>query len=371
MEDRYIATILLHSVGDTLGFKNGDWEFFTKKSYNEILEKLYEFIDLGGINDINLDGWLVSDDTILHMSIVESLLSKYSSSDELNNNTVKNIIKACESMIVDEQHERNRYMGVAVRKHYIKLKNGENWKKFAFDHMGGGNGSAMRCHCIGLAFFGSENRRKLIQYAIDSSRMTHVNPIGWLGGLSTAIFTAFAIEEVHINKWIPTLLDIIAGEQVKQNVDMENRDESKAYETFIQAWKTYYESRFVDGIPRKTKSHTNPIQRVIYYNSLFDSNSQQGDMALGSKFGMSGYSAVIVAYDCLIDAKDSWEKLVVYSILNNFDSDTIGAIACGLFGAIYGLSKVPRNNVIYIENKETIIKMGNKMFRKYYKHEKI
>ena len=37
---------------------------------------LYDFIYLGGINHINLDGWYVSDDTLLHMIILKSLLMK-------------------------------------------------------------------------------------------------------------------------------------------------------------------------------------------------------------------------------------------------------------------------------------------------------
>ena len=45
--------ILLHSVGDTIGFKNGDWEFFGKKNYKTLnkssafehtLEIIYEYI---------------------------------------------------------------------------------------------------------------------------------------------------------------------------------------------------------------------------------------------------------------------------------------------------------------------------------------
>lgn len=371
MDDRYIATMLLHAVGDTVGFKNGEWEFFSKKSYNEALEKLYEFIDLGGINNINLEGWNISDDTLLHMAIGESLLSSYASMEELNNTTVKNIVKTCDKIMIDDEHGKKRYIGTAVKKHYIMLKKGDDWKNFSFDYLGGGSGSAMRCNCIGLAFYGKENRSKLIQYAVDSGRMTHVNPIGWMGGVAVALFTSFAIENVPINKWVPLLLEVLSSDVIKKYVNMDKTEELHAYEVFIQAWKTYYEYRFSNGVPSKTKSHTNPVQRLVFYNNVFDTSLSGKEDMIGDKYGMSGYSVVIVAYDCLIDADNSWEKLVVYAMLNNFDSDTIGAIAGGLFGALYGFSGVPKNNIIHIENKETLIKIGNQLYKKFYKREKI
>ena len=80
MEDRYIACMILHAVGDTVGFKNSEWEFKFKKGTTEVaLEKLYEFIDLGGINGISLENWLVSDDTIMHIKTALALLSDFNS----------------------------------------------------------------------------------------------------------------------------------------------------------------------------------------------------------------------------------------------------------------------------------------------------
>jgi ADP-ribosylarginine hydrolase len=365
IEERYIATMLLHALGDTIGFKNGDWEFFPKNTvYGSTLEKLYEFIELGGINNINLKHWNVSDDTILHMSIARSLIMPYNNLDELENNTTKMIIKANDTMQLDKKNNKNRYIGIAVEKHALMLKDGKKWKDFEFDKMGGGNGSAMRNNCIGLAFFGKNNRDKLIEYAINSSKMTHTNPIGWLGGLSTALLTAFILENIEIQKWIPEMLQIMESKNVKKYLNPNNQEEQIAFEEFIQCWKTYYETRFIRGTLVKPKSHSNLIQRLIFYNNIFDVNPM-------SKMGLSGYAAVIVAYDCLLDAGNNWEKLVIYSMINIFDSDTIGAIAGGLFGTLYGLSNIPPNNLKYIEFKDKLIKIGKLLYKKYYKNEKI
>ena len=52
---------------------------------------------------------------------------------------------------------------------------------------------------------------------------------------------------------------------------------------------------------------------------------------------------MIMAYDALLDCNGNWEKLIVYAILHIGDSDTIGAVAGGLYGAVYGFGDVPEN----------------------------
>lgn len=369
MEDKYIATMLLHALGDTIGFKNGAWEFFPNNTPHGTLEKIYEFIDLGGINNINLDGWKVSDDTIFHMAIAKSLILAdsnitFSQNHDLETMTIKQLIKASELISDLKKDGSDRFIGKAVEKHTQYLKKNMDWKKFSFDHLGGGNGAAMRNNCIGLAFWGEENREKLIDYAVHSSMMTHVNPIGWLGGVSTALFTAFIMESIHINRWVPLMLKIMEGDSIGKYIDKSDSNITDSFEQFIQCWKTYYDSRFVGDTPIKTKSHTNLTQRLIFYNNLFETNPI-------SKMGFSGYSAVIVAYDCLLDAGDKWETLVFYSMINNFDSDTIGAIAGGLFGTMYGLHNIPHDNIKYIEFKDRLIKIGKLLYKKFFLREKL
>jgi len=75
-KEKYVACILLHAVGDTIGFKNGDWEFNYNQKFdpNYSTTLLYEFISLGGIIGIDFNGWKVSDDTIMHMDTCYALL---------------------------------------------------------------------------------------------------------------------------------------------------------------------------------------------------------------------------------------------------------------------------------------------------------
>lgn len=363
MEEKFIATMILHAVGDTIGFKNGEWEFFPdNKKIGPIgvtMEKLYEFIHLGGVANIDLSNWNVSDDTIFHMAIANALtIGGGALHNDLCDVTVSELVAAANLIDDDKKNNIDRAMGATTDKYTNRLKNGENWKNFAFDMYAGGNGAAMRSNCIGLAMFGEERRNNLIEYAIQSSKMTHNNPIGWLGGLVSALFTAFAIENIDIILWIPSLLNALIDHGVEKKF-VTSDDERMEFNKFVYQWKTYYSSRFVDGKPIEIKSHTNLTQRIIFYNNLFEND------AMGGR-GMSGYSATIIAYDCLIDSGNKWDTLVFYSMINGFDSDTIGAIAGGLFGSMYGFHGVPKRNILHLEFKEKLINLGKLLYTKYF-----
>jgi ADP-ribosylarginine hydrolase len=49
---------------------------------------------------------------------------------------------------------------------------------------------------------------------------------------------------------------------------------------------------------------------------------------------------VIIAYDALLGAGDSWHELVYRGILHGGDNDSTGVICGAWFGALYGLAGV-------------------------------
>jgi ADP-ribosylarginine hydrolase len=90
-EENYKAIMLLHALGDTIGFKNGEWEFnyFENDiSYKTSLEIVFHFIQLGGITTIDLKDWNVSDETLIHMAVAKTLL-EYNKNNN-NKNDYKN-----------------------------------------------------------------------------------------------------------------------------------------------------------------------------------------------------------------------------------------------------------------------------------------
>lgn len=365
MEDRYIATVVLQALGDTIGFKNGDWEF---NYYKDVItldttnELLYEFIALGGINDINLEDWHVSDDTIYNMAIIKALLrsNKNYKLDDLIINVKEELVNGYNQIITDDEKGIDRMPGVTTNKYIRLFHKGIDGMNSPYDKNSGGNGAAMRSLTIGLAFYGLDNRDKLYQVAIESSRVTHNSAIGYLGGLTSALFTAFAIEDIDIIKWPYLLIDALESENVRKYMNSDDIEEKNDFDSFTNYWRKYIDLRFVDGKPIESRSFINLIFRSRFQYENFTRNTSS------LLIGENGFSATIMAYDSLLDSRNVWEKIIIYSALHFGDSDTVAAIACSWYGSVYGSKDVPEKNLRYLEFKEELITLGKELYSKYY-----
>lgn len=372
MEDKYIACMILHAVGDTVGYKNSEWEF-KKGSYEKTLEKLYEFIDLGGINDISLKNWTVSDDTIMHIQTAFSILTDFTSMNSLGKTFKENFIDAYDQFMKEGLNVRSP--GESTLKSIKILKDGGNWDSVPYNLFSGGSGAAMRSLCIGLAFYGEDNRDKLIQISIESGRITNNSSVGYLGAFASALFTALAIEGKNINDWPFILLDLI--NKVTKYIISSNRDVEeykRDHHVFVEKWHRYTEDKFDDNRNViKRKSNKNLVMRGKYYNETFgmeiittgkeEAHTIDKNLFIGS----GGDDSVIIAYDCLLDAGQNWEKLVIYSMLHMGDTDTTGAIAGGLYGSLNGFQNIPNNFIEHLEYKKELTDIAIKLFNKFYK----
>ena len=76
--DQFKASMVLSAVGDALGYKNGEWEFcYSGEAIHQQLQTL------GGLERIDVKGWIVSDDTVLHLATAEALVSPWKTREEL------------------------------------------------------------------------------------------------------------------------------------------------------------------------------------------------------------------------------------------------------------------------------------------------
>lgn len=357
MRDRYKACMVLHGLGDTIGFKNGDWEF----NYNETDVSaeytnyiIYEFISLGGILDINLNGWIVSDDTVMHMATAQALLHKYKSIDELSNITLQKYHDSLMNM-------QGRAVGNKIKESLEIISRGLDWKSLPYDPMAGGSGASMRASCIGLAFHKKKDIHKLVAASIELSRITHNSAIGYLSGLTCALFTSYAINGYKIDSWPFKLIDLF-----KDDIIDNYMKKTRGYTEFerdkynyVNYWFKYLELRFKGKSFNKEKTMEIPSFRSDFFMKYISKPNMLP--------GFMGHDSVIVAYDALADARDKWETLVVYSMLHVGDSDSTGCIAASWYGALYGFDKVPENNMKYLEYRKDLSKLGNDLYDKYYK----
>jgi ADP-ribosylarginine hydrolase len=225
----------------------------------------------------------------------------------------------------------------------------------------GGSGPATRSVSIGSAYYGIENRKKLIDVAINSAKITHNSPIGYLGAVTSALFSAFAIEKINILRWPYELINILKSEMIRKYIDKNDEYINDDYNNYIAYWQKYIDLRFEDNRLITTKANKNLVYRSRFHYDHFTKNTK------GYIIGDSGYSSTIMAYDCLIDAGDKWEKLIIYSAVHWGSANTVASIAAFWFGLLYGFNNIPKNNLEYVEFKNDLIEISNKFYSKFYK----
>lgn len=373
-KEKYMACIILHALGDTIGYNNSKWEFMKNTiSYEgKVMNKLFEYINYGGVKYVPQKNWNISDDTIMHIGTIKNLLKQNKNIKEYGKNLKEIYINIFDTYFNNKENINKRMPGTGTINSLIKLKEGIEWDNIPYDFNLGGSGAAMRTSCIGLVYNGIENRKKLIKYSIETSRILHNSPIGYLGGLVASLFTAYAIEGIEINKWGYLLMELFEKKIINKYIEESGRDiqeYNNDSHIFIAKWNRYLNDKFDDnGNIIKRRSDINLLHRTNYYinNFAYINDKNNKNKKPSTTFvGGSGYDSVIIAYDCLLDAKNKWEKLLIYSMLHAGDTDTTGCIAASWYGALYGFGDVPRNRIEIIENINEIKDLSIKLYNKY------
>jgi ADP-ribosylarginine hydrolase len=366
-----IAMFKLHAVGDTIGFNGGEWEFngFSNRNISSEFSYVYEiiaqFVEKGGYSSINLKNWLVSDDTILHMLIAKSLIETLNESNIKNPDAIEIADKFSKLLIqaYDKHQFVRRYIGKSTEDSIKLMKNGKDWKTFDYrENYAIGSGASIRSLAIGAVFYGKSNREKLIQIALETSRTTHNNAIGFLGGITTALISAFIIEKIPLNLIPSELLKIlnsnIIDDYIAKTRGIQNYSIDK--NKFIDKWKRYNDDMFDEKLNIIQQSFKrNLMLRMEYYYRVFSYKSNE----FKSFPGGGGDDSTIIAFDCLLDCEGIFEKLVYYSMLNVGDSDSIGCIAGGWFGLLYGFNTVNMNLVSTNEFNDELESLSNDIYK--------
>ena len=130
------------------------------------------------------------------------------------------------------------------------------------------------------------------------------------------------------------------------------------YLKYLQYCEKYVDIRFDEDKNFKGND-------VNIANRFFDQRSQFYFNHFGYQNhfmpGSNGFDSVIIAYDCLLDCKGSFETLLYYAALHSGDSDSTGCIAGAFYGAYYGKFDLPKNmfNIEFYEKTKTLTSKFN------------
>lgn len=356
LRERYEASMVLSGVGDAIGYRNGMWEFC--KSGAEIQTELH---DLGGLAQLVVDmvRWRVSDDTVMHLATADAIVQFEREKVETKTEDREHLYKLLAIKYKECMRDMDgRAPGYTCMSSTDRLRPEQpNGYQIPFNARHGGCGGAMRAMCIGLRYPREEDLDELIAVSIESGRMTHHHPVGYLGSLASALFTHYAIQGKPVREWgagLMTVLPRAMSYVVSQGRDVDSN--RQAWDAFTGPWRKYLKIRGIEdgqSEPHFPEDFTNVTVRETFYNDEFSYSGWHGS---------SGHDAPLVAYDALLAAGNSWDELCMRGVLHGGDNDSTGAIACAWFGALYGFTGVPQCNYQEVEYRERMKSVAEQLF---------
>jgi ADP-ribosylarginine hydrolase len=359
ISEKIEASLMLASYFETLGFYNGIWEFNYKEpiinlsKYVSIWNTMTQhFIVLGGSSHINITKWNASDDTLLIIAIGNAIIN--------NNDYISEYLNAYDLLM-----DPKRASGLNTIDTLKLLKKRQS---IPISVTMGGNGAAMRTGPIGLLYY--KDIERVIKESISSSILTHNYYLGFLGGMITAVFTSFGMNNIPAWQWVNKLIELydnkIIHKYYPSGHNIEDLDEYMSY------WKRYNETRI-----SKLK-YKNTITNFIYAENRMEylSSFYPKKTVNWNYIATTGLDTCIYAYDCLLLSiinPDALEKSVPQYNLDTFiflvcihpgDNDTTAAIGGSWFGALNGYYGFDKDRIKELEFYKELLQLSKKIKRK-------
>ena len=348
MQDRFEAAMVLAGVGDALGYKNGAYEFC--RSGPSIIAEVDAFP--GGLAGLKIDpkNWMVSDDTVMTIATAKSLLATdLTSPSKLYSTLAREYIDCLNDM-------RGRAPGNTCSHSATILKPDlPNGHVIPFNPRGGGCGAAMRSAPIGLLFHQPDHIKTLIAVSIESGRMTHNHPTGYLGSLAVALFVSYAVQGKPLIEWGAELVKTL--DEAWKYVEESGRDvpENREHWKYFQTrWTEYLAKRGIaDGKSQPVfPEKFGPVERDTFYK----------EVSFRGWGGSSGHDAPMIAYDALLGCGGSWEELCKRGMFHGGDCDSTGIIAAACWGAMNGYKGVPNGHYDNLEYKDRLKTLASSLY---------
>ncbi|XP_051968589.1 ADP-ribosylarginine hydrolase [Xyrauchen texanus] len=336
--EHYKAGMLLSGVGDALGYRNQLWEY--NQSGPAIHQELQE---LGGLKSIRaeLPDWPVSDDTVLHLATAEALVTG-KEGEELLHEVAFRYVEGMKDMD-GRKPGPSSILGISQLR-----PDTEGGYRVPYNPEGTGCGAAMRSMCIGLRYPHPEQLSSLVAVAVETGRMTHPHPTGFLGAVASALFTAYAVQHRPITSWGLGLLEEACpvAKKFVQSAGYAITETERDWGYFTDKWKWYLDLRALSSGagPVVWPEPYGPAERDEAYKSF----------SLSGWAGRSGHDAPMIALDALLGAGSDWEELMSRAGFHGGDSDSTAVIACCCWGLLYGTEGVPQCNYSNLEYRDRL-----------------
>jgi ADP-ribosylglycohydrolase len=328
-----IYITLFHSLGDTIGFKNGEWEFNMGEknvSPEYVNELIYNYISIGAdISTINFSSWKASDDTLFYYETFKVLLENY---DNLDYQNFGEKLREAYLRLYNELEDTSEIRAPGkTTMESLRTQRNIKWNELPYNPDNKGAGPASRAGCIGIFLNHDNNKEMFAAYCDTCSRITHNSGIAILGAYTAALFTYFSISKENVNLWPFILLENLKDGYIDKHIKNTRPHEYSLFlrdkVIFMSQWEKYINFRFHGQNPRTDlKFITNLVLRYKYLSENFSKGHT--DFA-----GSCGDDSVIMAYDALLSS-DNIQKLVYYAALIPGDSDTVAALAFSWFAGI-------------------------------------
>jgi len=351
------AGFMLASYLDTVGFRNGIWEFNYGYKLDNIsmvnkvwLDMILDFFSLGGFS-LDISHWSASDDTILLLATANAII---------NNSLYKSeYLKVLPSLMEDK-----RKSGKTTLDSLMLLKNKDT---ITSNKNMGGNGAAMRTGPIGIKWHNDEE--KIIIEAIKASILTHNYYIGYMGGVVSALFSAYALNDIEPALWIDKLIKLYDDKILHKHFPKDQN--IFLLDDFINYWKRYKEFKiFKNNSYVPNNKHLNflmsfnPSNKVHEYVKNKELLTNKDDI-IWNNLGITGLDSCIYAYDCLlnciIDGKYSWENFMINVALHIGDNDTTGCIGGFWFGLLCGYDNIDKKKMKQLEFYDKLLYASKKL----------
>nr|XP_040032184.1 ADP-ribosylarginine hydrolase [Gasterosteus aculeatus aculeatus] len=342
--EHYKAAMLLSGAGDALGCRNGLWE------HNESGPAIHqELRALGGLASIKAEppDWPLSADTVLHLATAEGLATGKAGEELLHEVAARYV----EGM----KHMAGRTPGPSSALGVSQLKPGEDEGfRVPYNAEGTGCGAARRSMCIGLRYPKPHQLLSLVAVAVETGRMTHPHPTGFLGAVASALFTAYAVQRRPITSWGLGLLSEacpIARSFVRGR-GFAAEEAERDWDDFCDKWQRYLDSRGIScGVgPVIWPSSYGPAERDEAYEGF----------SLSGRAGRSGHDAPMIALDALLGAGSDWEELMSRASFHG--GGGTAAIACCCWGLLHGTRGVPEGNHSDLEYRDRLERSAEDLY---------